>query len=289
MQLLASTSDLMRCTMRNEKNSAIVNKRLDAIRRNAMLIGIPLCILLGIALACRLDMVINNTVVAAGMSFYLVASIGLLWGSDLRHQLTMRTIVQLESENERLCAKSAKFHLQANYDGLTSLPNIRLLPDRFMQAAIRAKRNRSQVALCLVTLDDFIPINERYGSQAATKVVTSIARRLRNVLRDSDSIVRISSSDFVVVAESIKDLADTQCLTEKLKRTLAKEIEVDNLTLVRPHAKLSCVTYPNDGDDLETLLKSARTALYGLDEPTRNIKPPRPAPAWHATAHCSPR
>ena len=70
--------------MRNEKNSAMVNKRLDAIRRNAMLFGIPLCILLGMALACRLDMVINNTVIAAAMSFYLVASIGLLWGSDLR-------------------------------------------------------------------------------------------------------------------------------------------------------------------------------------------------------------
>jgi diguanylate cyclase (GGDEF)-like protein len=263
--------------MQNEKNTAIVNKHRAVLRRNAMVFGIPLCIVLGIALASRLDMVINNTAIATAMSFYLVASIGLLWGSDACHRMTMRTIAQLEAENERLYAKTVKFDLQANYDGLTSLPNIRLLPDRFVQATIRAKRNRTQVALYLVTLNDFNPINERYGLQAGTKVVTTVATRLRNVLRDSDSIMRISSSDFVIIAESIKDLADTQCLTGKLKHELAKLIELDNTTLIRPHEKLACVNYPNDGEDLESLLKKARTALRNESPHVRTISTVKPA------------
>jgi diguanylate cyclase (GGDEF)-like protein len=267
--------------MQNEKNTAIVKRYRAVLLRNAMVFGIPLCIVLGMALANRLDMVINNSVITTAMSIYLVASIGLLWGSDTCHQTTMRAIAQLESENERLHAKSANFDLQAHYDGLTHLPNIRLLPDRFAQAAIRAKRNRTQVALYLVTLRDFIPINDRYGLQAGTKVVTTIATRLKNVLRDSDSIMRISSSDFVIIAESIKDHADTQCLTEKLKHALEKLIEVDNITLIRAHEKIVCVNYPNDGADLENLLKKARTALHTESPYVRTA--PIVAPAVRAT------
>ncbi|MEI6738602.1 MAG: GGDEF domain-containing protein, partial [Pseudomonadota bacterium] len=263
--------------MQNEKNTVIVNRHRAEVRRNAMLFGIPLCIVVAFALATRLDMVINNTAIATAVSVYLVASIGLLWASNACHQMTMRTIAKLESENERLYAKTAKLDLQADYDGLTSLPNMRLLPDRFMQAVIRAKRNRTQVALYMVTLHDFVPINERYGLQAGTKVVTTIASRLRNVLRDSDSIMRIGSSDFVIIAESIKDLADTQCLTEKLKRALAKEIEVDNTTLVRAHEKLACATFPDDGDNLETLLKRVRDALHTESPNVRPISMGKPA------------
>jgi diguanylate cyclase (GGDEF)-like protein len=267
--------------MQNQKYTAIVNRHRAVLRRNALVFGIPLCIVLGIALTSRLDMVINNTAIATAMSFYLVATIGLLWGSDACHRATMRNIAQLEAENERLHAKTVKFDLQANYDGLTSLPNIRLLPDRFMQATLRAKRNRTQVAVYLVTFHDFIPINARYGLQAGTKVVTTVAARLRNVLRDSDSIVRISSSDFVIIAESMKNLADTQCLTEKLKHELEKLVELDNTTLIRPHEKLACVSYPNDGQDLESLLKTARNALHSESPYVRAI--PMAAPAIRAS------
>ncbi len=263
--------------MRNEKSTDIVNGRLATLRRHAMVFGVPLCIGLGIALTDRLDLLINNTAIATAMSFYLVSSIGLLWACDARHQMTMRTMSKLESENERLYAKAVNSDMQANYDGLTRLPNIRLLPDRFAQATERAKRNKTHIALYLVTIDDFIPINERYGLEAATKVVRTTAVRLKKVLRDTDSIVRVSSSDFVIIAESIKDLSHTQCLIEKMKRVLVKPIEVDNTTLIRVHEKLACATYPNDGEDLESLLRKAQSELDVTSPHIRTGKPIAPA------------
>ncbi len=247
--------------MRNEKNTAIVLRRLAVLRRNLIMFGVPLCIGLGIALTARLDLLINHTAIATAMSFYLVSSIGLLWASDARHQMTMHTLAQLESENDRLRDKTVTSDTQANYDGLTKLPNIRLLSDRFLQATERAKRSKTHVALYLVTLDDFSPIKERYGAQAATKVVTTTAARLKHVLRDSDTLVRVSGSDFVVIAESIKDIAHTQCLIDKMRQVLRKPIEVDDTTIIRPYEKLACATFPNDGPDLDSLLVKARTAL----------------------------
>lgn len=247
--------------MRNQKTTEVVNSRLASIRRYAMIFGIPLCIGLGIALADRLDMVINNPAVATAISFYLVFSIGLLWASDARHHLTMRTVSQLEVENDRLRGKAVKSDVQANYDGLTKLPNIRLLSDRFIQATERAKRSQTHLALYLVTIDDFIPINERYGVNAATKVVSTTAQRLKNVLRDTDSVVRVRSSEFIVIAESIKDLAHTQSLHQKMKLALEKPVEVNNITLVRSHIKLACATYPGDGEDLDSLIRKVRSEL----------------------------
>ena len=249
-----------------------INSRLSVLRRRAVLFGVPLCIGLGFALSTRMDLVINNTPIATAISFYLVISIGFLWASSARHQMTLQTLTQLEFENEKLYARAVKRDLEANYDGLTKLPNVRLLPDRFNQAVVRAKRNRTHIALYLVTLDDFNPINARYGLTAATKAIRVTAERLKSALRDSDTIVRVGNSDFVILVESIKEISQIEGLTPKLHSSLGKLIELDNVTLIRAHEKIARATYPGDGECLEKLIEKARSNLPAATATVRKLE-----------------
>jgi diguanylate cyclase (GGDEF)-like protein len=247
--------------VRNQKNTGVGNGRVHAFGRYATLLGIPVCVAFGLALGHLLDVVIKNPLVATAVSLYLVFSIALLWLSDLRQQRMLRTVSQLESKLQKLRKKALHTDVQANYDGLTKLPNNRLLPDRFAQATERAKRNKTHVAIYLVKVDDFVPINTRYGADAGSLVISTTAKRLRSALRDTDTIVRISSSNFVVIAESLKALEHTRCLSEKLNMALGKSIEISNTTVVWPDNKLACVTYPSDGVDLDRLFSKARSQI----------------------------
>jgi len=157
----------------------------------------------------------------------------------------------------------------ATHDNLTDLPNRRLLLDRLEQGIQRAKRSNRQLALFYIDLDNFKLINDSLGHHFGDYLLKEISRRLLTVVRQSDTVARLAGDEFTVVAESINDIIEVRAIAEKILSCFEKPFEFQS-EQVEATASVGVAIYPNDGDDLETLMKQADMAMYKAKEAGRN-------------------
>ncbi len=150
---------------------------------------------------------------------------------------------------------------QANYDMLTHLPNRYLIMDRLEQALLKARRDGSRVCALFLDLDRFKNINDSYGHAAGDELLKLVARRLRQVVRMSDTVGRLAGDEFVVVLSEVADGADGDQVAEKI-------IEILSEPFLILDAELFClpsigITYfPDQAESVETLLRNADVAMY---------------------------
>jgi diguanylate cyclase (GGDEF)-like protein/PAS domain S-box-containing protein len=157
----------------------------------------------------------------------------------------------------------------AQHDGLTDLPNRMLLTDRVNQAIARARRNGTRVAVMYLDLDGFKHINDSLGHAVGDKMLQSVATRLVGCVRSSDTVSRLGGDEFVVLLSEISHAADASITARKILTALTTAHTVDEANL---HITLSIglSTYPDDGQEAETLIKNADTAMYQAKETGRN-------------------
>lgn len=153
----------------------------------------------------------------------------------------------------------------AQHDVLTDLPNRLLLNDRLAQAISLARRNQNQVAVLFLDLDGFKHINDSLGHAIGDKLLQSVAARLSACVRKSDTVSRQGGDEFVILLSEVGHAADaavsaTKILTE-LKR--AHTIGEHHFHVT---ASIGISTYPENGEDAETLTKNADTAMYHAKE-----------------------
>jgi len=154
----------------------------------------------------------------------------------------------------------------AYHDTLTGLPNRALLTDRVSHALARARRTSRSGALLFLDLDKFKRINDSLGHAIGDALLKELARRLRQTLREEDTIARLGGDEFVVLLESLGQepaaaVAKAAEIAEKLRQSFNRPF------LLRGHelyvtSSIGIVTFPRDGDDVETLLRHADTAMY---------------------------
>lgn len=157
-------------------------------------------------------------------------------------------------------ASRARIHQLAFYDSLTGLPNRSLLLVQAGQAIAAAERNRSTVAVMFIDLDRFKQVNDSLGHQAGDELLRTVATRLQSQARRSDIVGRLSGDEFVVVLTQY----DTLHLTEVVKRIqerLAMPCHI-NGTPLNPSASIGVAIFPDNGNDIETLLHRADIAMY---------------------------
>jgi diguanylate cyclase (GGDEF)-like protein/PAS domain S-box-containing protein len=157
----------------------------------------------------------------------------------------------------------------ATHDNLTDLPNRRLFLDRLDQGVQRAKRSHRQLALFYIDLDNFKLINDSLGHHFGDELLQEIARRLLRVVRQSDTVARLAGDEFTVVAENINDLAEVRSIAEKILSCFEKVFEFQDQQL-EATASVGVAVYPDDGTDLETLMKQADAAMYKAKASGRN-------------------
>ncbi len=158
---------------------------------------------------------------------------------------------------------------QANYDVLTDLPNRALLVDRANAALQRAQRERTAMALMFVDLDHFKHVNDCYGHAAGDAVLIEVARRISSALRKSDTVIRQSGDEFIVLMPLIHHIADASRVAEKVIGSLAAPYTIGgHKTYLSASAGIA--VYPSDGDDVETLLRHADISLYKGKQAGRN-------------------
>ncbi|MGH9175967.1 MAG: PAS domain S-box protein, partial [Vicinamibacterales bacterium] len=109
----------------------------------------------------------------------------------------------------------------ALHDALTGLPNRRLFEDRAGQALTAARRGGWQVAVLLVDLDNFKPVNDRFGHSAGDGVLIEVARRLEGCVRDEDTVARLGGDEFVVLLRCVHASGDLDCVEQRVIAALA--------------------------------------------------------------------
>jgi two-component system, sensor histidine kinase LadS len=137
---------------------------------------------------------------------------------ELEGRVSERTR-ELADANARLRESQQALHHLAYHDNLTGLANRALMDDRIAQAIERARRNLSMVAVLLVDLDRFKPINDSYGHATGDEVLKSIATRLKDCVRGSDTVARIGGDEFVVVLDTLRS-TDAQSLIKKADQAM---------------------------------------------------------------------
>jgi len=157
----------------------------------------------------------------------------------------------------------------ANYDELTGLPNRSMFQERLHHALAQAHRHARPLAVLFIDLDRFKDINDTLGHEAGDHVLKDVAERLRGCLRDSDTVGRLGGDEFVVLIEGLPQLADVAAVAKKILEAVARPFM---LAAKEFHigASIGISAFPEDGKDLQTLLKHADAAMYRAKEQGRN-------------------
>jgi diguanylate cyclase (GGDEF)-like protein/PAS domain S-box-containing protein len=166
-------------------------------------------------------------------------------------------------------AVSQKMSHLAQYDYLTDLPNRLLLHDRLSQAICAAHRLQKYLAVLFVDVDRFKHVNDSLGHLIGDKLLSSIAQRLVDSVRSSDTISRQGGDEFVILLSSVAHAADAALSAQKLLTAagMPHRVEEHDLQIT---LSVGISIYPEDGTDAETLVKNADTAMLNAKDSGRN-------------------
>ncbi|MCE0462025.1 MULTISPECIES: GGDEF and EAL domain-containing protein [Pseudomonas] len=176
-----------------------------------------------------------------------------------------RKMRSLERTIEERVQELLKVSHLLQYDVLTELPNSMLLGDRLTQAMAQCRRHDRQLAVMFLGLDRFKRINNALGHPVGDEMLKRVARALATVVRESDSVFRYGSDEFVVVLGDIIDPQQTKGVAEKLLAAVSSPQPIDGHDLTVT-ASLGVSMYPTDGFDAVALIKKAETAMRNVKE-----------------------
>jgi len=163
----------------------------------------------------------------------------------------------------------ARLEFLSYHDALTRLANRALLLERGREAVQRARRRRGTAGLLLLDLDQFKTVNDSLGHDAGDALLKQVADRLREAVRESDTVARVGGDEFAVLLDELDDSQDAGAVAQKVIDVLSRPFEQDGGQLFTS-ASVGISCYPLDGRDVETLLKHADAALYRAKELGRN-------------------
>ncbi len=153
----------------------------------------------------------------------------------------------------------------AQHDFLTGLPNRMLLNDRVSQAISAAPRHMKKVAVLFLDLDGFKHINDSLGHSTGDRLLQSIAKRLVDCVRASDTVSRQGGDEFVVLLSEMAQSEDAAITARRMLQLIAEPHSVE-LHELHVTTSIGVSVYPDDGQDAETLIKNADTAMYQAKE-----------------------
>ncbi|HYC88437.1 MAG TPA: EAL domain-containing protein [Thermoanaerobaculia bacterium] len=166
-------------------------------------------------------------------------------------------------------AVEQQIEYQAYHDSLTGLANRRLFQEHLSLALALAQRREKQVAVLFLDLDHFKVINDSLGHTIGDALLQQVARRLRNAVRDGDTVARVGGDEFTIVLQELLHAQDAAVVAQKVLRTIAAPMEIAGHKLYVT-ASIGITLFPADGEDAETLLKNADAAMYRAKSEGRN-------------------
>ncbi|KJH67723.1 sensor domain-containing diguanylate cyclase [Chromobacterium violaceum] len=167
----------------------------------------------------------------------------------------------VRSSDSRRQRESQLFHL-ANHDRLTGLANRNLFYDRLQHAITRLDRSGKRLGLLFLDLDRFKPVNDTYGHVVGDRVLQLIAARIRDVIRNEDTVARIGGDEFVILMEDIESNREADKVAARLKQAIQMPYQVDQHRVL-VGVSIGIAYYPEDGLLIDELLAVADRKMYG--------------------------
>lgn len=170
------------------------------------------------------------------------------------------------TEHRRLAAELSH---QATHDSLTQLPNRALLRDRLGQILTYAQRHRARMALLFIDLDHFKHVNDTLGHEIGDRLLQAVARRLVAAVRQCDTVSREGGDEFVMLLSDIAHPEDAGEFAEKLMERLTAPYQIKSYDL-RLSVTIGISIFPEDGSEVEALIRGADLAMYHAKQRGRN-------------------
>jgi len=188
----------------------------------------------------------------------------------LANNLTLSLEIRKRQEiQEELRLKKELLDYQAHHDSLTGLPNRTLFIDRLEQALRQNEREQSKVGVLFIDLDRFKQVNDSLGHAAGDQLLQELARRLRSELRESDTLARMGGDEFTLIIPHIQNMEGLFDLVNRLLGCARAPVMIENQKL-SVTLSIGITLYPDDGDNVESLLKNADSAMYKAKNEGRN-------------------
>lgn len=158
--------------------------------------------------------------------------------------------------------KSEELHrIMAQYDSLTGLPNRALFADRLQQALSYCKRHQRVLAVMLLDLDKFKPVNDDYGHATGDELLTQISQRLLTCVRASDTVARIGGDEFVILLHQIDDHSQACVVSDKIHQALTQEFFINGQRILIG-CSIGAAFYPQDATEAHELTQIADQRMY---------------------------
>lgn len=197
-------------------------------------------------------------------------------GNPTHFIAVMRNITERKKSEEQI-------RTMAFYDTLTQLPNRRLLDDRLSRAMIASKRNNRYGALMFLDLDNFKPLNDKYGHGTGDLLLIEVAQRITRCVRGTDTVARFGGDEFVVMLDGLstdrnESISEAEIVAEKIRRSIAEpfmlsmhkegrgEVSIEH----RCSTSIGVALFIGDGISSDDLLKRADMAMYRAKDKGRN-------------------
>lgn len=154
-----------------------------------------------------------------------------------------------------------KYVYLATHDQLTGIPNRVLFYDRLNNALVRARRDRTQLAILYLDLDGFKPINDKYGHDAGDLMLVEIATRLWQSVRSSDTVARLGGDEFTAILENLSKPEDAEDIARKIAFKINKPMQLLGHE-AKVKASIGIAFFPSDGTTSDELIRCADVAMY---------------------------
>lgn len=169
---------------------------------------------------------------------------------------------------DRKRTEEAMRHL-AYHDPLTGLPNRRLLNDRYAMAVANAARNGRRMAVMMLDLDRFKDVNDAMGHHAGDELLNGVAERLKRNVRKGDTVSRLGGDEFVILLSQISEASEAVKVAERILGSFRRPFRLGAMELVVTPS-IGVAIFPEDGDELDVLLRRGDMAMYRAKEGGRN-------------------
>jgi len=157
----------------------------------------------------------------------------------------------------------------AQEDSLTQLPN-RSLYHEFLRCSIQERiRDKGNLALIMLDMDDFKRVNDTLGHDIGDKLLQSVSARLQTSLRQGDLVARLGGDEFGIILPMIRQSDDAARVAKKILQSFEQEHDLDGHS-IKVGASIGIATFPEGGQDIQELIKSADTAMYHAKGAGRN-------------------
>lgn len=165
--------------------------------------------------------------------------------------------------------RTAELKRIAHYDALTGIPNRILLADRMRQAIAQARREQKILGVCYLDIDGFKPVNDSMGHQAGDMVLVEIASRIRNVLREADTIARLGGDEFVVLLPEMNHEQECIGALSRILEIIALPFNIQDKAFSLS-ASIGVTLFPADDNNQDIMLRHADQAMYIAKQSGKN-------------------